>query len=467
MSEHNPFTTDTIAAISTAVSEAGIGIIRISGPDAIAVGDRVCMLAPKGLKKLRDATSHTIHYGYVMDGPAVIDEVLVSVFHAPRSFTAEDTVEINCHGGVYALNRCLDVVLRCGARIAEPGEFTKRAFLNGRIDLTQAEAVMDVIQAKSELSLKTSVSQLRGSLHQKISGLRSEMLHDAAYIEAALDDPEHYDMEGFPQQLQEKNKDWMLRIDQLIDTARSGRLIRERIQTVIIGKPNAGKSSLLNFLADEELAIVTDIPGTTRDILTQTIRIGDIILNIADTAGIRHARDEVEKIGIERALSRAEESDLVLYVADSSLPVDEWDLKILNTLREKPLIVLLNKSDLPPALDESKMRELIGPEGTILNISATSGTGINQLKETIKEMFFRGRIDFNDEAMITNIRHQQCLQRTKASLMLLEEGLEAGMPEDLCCIDLMDAISSLGEITGQTMREDLISEIFRSFCMGK
>ena len=495
---------ETIAAISTAVSEAGIGIIRISGPQALQVADRVCVLAGKQKSTLTEVPSHTIHYGYVVDpvmendpakknDPAkendsennsfarkntseeknvvehgdIIDEVLISVMRAPRSFTAEDTVEINCHGGVYALRRCLEAVLHAGARAAQPGEFTKRAFLNGRIDLSSAEAVMDVIHAKSELSLKSSLQQLKGSVYHRIRTLRSSMLEKAAYIEAALDDPEHYSLDGFSDQLRADTEEWKTKVEQLICTAEEGRLVREGINTAIIGKPNAGKSSLLNVLAGSDLAIVTEIAGTTRDVLTQTLRIGDVVLNVADTAGIREAKDKVEQIGIERALSCALDSDLVLYVADASLPIDEWDRKILEYLSGRKIIALLNKSDLPAVTGPEQIRPLIGENGVILSISAREGTGLEALRKSIMELFYGGDLSFNDEVVITNIRHKECLEKAKSSLELLEECLAMGYPEDICSIDLTDAIDHLGEITGETMREDLIDEIFGKFCMGK
>ena len=462
---------DTIAAISTAVSEAGIGIVRISGPDALEVADRVCLLAGKEKSKLTDVPSHTIHYGYVTglgsSRTEIIDEVLVSVMRSPRSFTAEDTVEINCHGGVYAVRKCLEAVLQAGARAAQPGEFTKRAFLNGRIDLSSAEAVMDVIQAKSALSLKSSVQQLKGAVFQAVRTLRSSMLEKAAYIEAALDDPEHYSLEGCSGRLLSCAADWKEEVDHLVRTSDSGRLVREGINTAIIGKPNAGKSSLLNLLAGSDLAIVTEIAGTTRDVLTQTLRIGDVVLNVADTAGIRDAKDTVEQIGIERALSCAKESDLVLYVADSSLPVDEWDRRILEMLSGQKVIALLNKSDLPSVTGPEQIRPLIGENGVILSVSALDGTGIEDLKDSIMKMFYGGDLSFNDEVVITNVRHRQCLIDAGKSLDLLLESLEMGLPEDICSIDLTDAIDHLGEITGETMREDLIDEIFGKFCMGK
>ena len=467
MNQYNGYFRDTIAAVSTAVSEAGIGIIRISGPDAVRTADQACRLGTAGKVKISDVPSHTIHYGFVMDEGEVIDEVLISVMRAPRSFTAEDVVEINCHGGVFALKRCLETVLKCGARAAEPGEFTKRAFLNGRIGLSQAEAVMDIIQAKGEMALKSSLSQLKGSVQKAVSSLRGAMLEKAAFMEAALDDPEHYSLDGFSDELLECTSGWMDSLKKLLRDSANGRMVREGIRTAIIGKPNAGKSSLLNCLADEQVAIVTDIAGTTRDIVSQTLRIGDIVLEVSDTAGIRDSSDTVEKIGVERAVSCAMESDLILYVADASLPVDEWDRKILEIVREKPLIALLNKSDLSAAVSPEQISVLTGKNTVIIPISALEGTGIDRLKTAIKEMFYHGDVSFNDELIITNARHLQCLEHAMDSLVRLEEGLNAGVPEDICCIDLTDAITFLGDITGESMRDDLIDEIFGKFCMGK
>ena len=326
---------------------------------------------------------------------------------------------------------------------------------------------MDVIRAKSELSLKSSVQQLKGSVYRKIAPLRKEMVHEAAFIEAALDDPEHYSLEGYADSLLQYCENWTEQIRALIASASGGRLIQEGIRTTIIGKPNAGKSSLLNVLAQEDLAIVTEIAGTTRDIVSSTIRIGDVVLNVADTAGIRDARDKVEQIGIDRAFKAAEESDLILYVADSSVPIDEWDRKILSMLSGRPIIALLNKSDLEMVTTPQQIRSIIGEEGLVLAVSAAEGSGIEELKKAIEERFYQGKIGFNDEVIITNVWHRDCLKRAENSLELLKTGLESQMPEDICAIDLTDCIDALGEITGETMREDLIDEIFGAFCMGK
>ncbi len=456
---------DTIAAISTAVSESGIGIIRISGKDAFSVIDRV--YRAKGKKKvLSQEKSHTIHYGFIHDGEEIIDEVLVMLMRGPRSFTAEDTVEINCHGGVYAMKRILDTVLKNGARPAEPGEFTKRAFLNGRIDLSQAEAVMDVIQAENEYALKSSVSQLRGSVYRTIRELREALIYHIAFIESALDDPEHISLEGYPERLSGENEKWMKKLKILIDSAENGRIIKEGIKTVIVGKPNAGKSSLLNALVGEEKAIVTDVAGTTRDVLTETISLNGITLNIVDTAGIRETKDLVEKIGVERARENVRNADLVIYVVDSSIDLDENDENIIEMLRDKNVIVLLNKTDLDPVITEEMFRDKMG-EYIIIPISARNETGIEQLEQTIKDMFYQGEITFNDQVYITNVRQKNLLIDSLESLRLVKNSIQTGMPEDFFSIDLMSAYESLGGIIGEQTGEDLVNEIFGKFCMGK
>lgn len=456
---------DTIAAISTAVSESGIAIIRVSGEEAFSVVDRIYR-SPNGVKRLSEVPSHTVHYGFIMDGTETVDEVLVTVLRAPRSFTAEDTVEVNCHGGVYAAKRVLETVLKNGARLAEPGEFTKRAFLNGRIDLSQAEAVIDVIQAKNEYALKSSVSQLKGSVQEAVVSLRKEILYQIAYIESALDDPEHISLDGYPSQLEQKNTTWMERLQKLVDSAENGRLIKEGIKTVIVGKPNAGKSSLLNLLVGEERAIVTDIAGTTRDILTETIQLNGITLNLADTAGIRQTEDLVEKIGVAKAEETVQDADLIIYVVDSSTPLDENDDKIISMLEGKKAIVLQNKTDLRMVTTEEMLREkIIGHP--VIAVSAREKTGLEQLEACIKHMFYQGEITFNDQVYITNIRQKNLLESALESLKQVKNSIRLQMPEDFFSIDLMSAYESLGEITGETIGEDLVNEIFSKFCMGK
>ena len=454
----------TIAAISTAMSASGIGIVRISGEDAFKVIGRIYR-SKKGKKKIEEAPTHTIHYGFICDGDEIVDEVLVMIMRAPRTFTGEDTVEIDCHGGVYAMNKVLETVLKNGARIAQPGEFTKRAFLNGRIDLSQAEAVMDVIQAKNEYALKSSVEQLRGSVMRVIKEIREQLLYEIAYIESALDDPEHISLEGYPQKLKEIVKKEAERVGHLVDTASDGKMIQEGIKTVILGKPNAGKSSLLNLLVGENRAIVTDIAGTTRDILEEYINLHGITLKMVDTAGIRKTKDVVEKIGVGRAKETAKDADLILYVVDSSIPLDENDEEIIAMLAEKKAIVLYNKTDLTSVVDIETLKEKTGHK--VIPVSAVEETGLSQLEEEIKAMFFKGDISFNDEVYITNARHKEALIDAKNSLDLVKESIEMGMPEDFFSIDLMSAYESLGKIIGESVGEDLVNEIFSKFCMGK
>ncbi len=465
---------DTIAAVSTAVSESGIGIIRISGPEALSVADSVFRSKKKNFR-LADAEANTIHYGYIVDDQDMIDEVLVSVFRAPRSFTAEDTAEINCHGGVYAMKKVLELVLAHGARPALPGEFTKRAFLNGRIDLSQAEAVIDVIQAKNDYALKSSVSQLRGAVLKALSGLRAEILHETAAIEAALDDPEHYSLDGYSPELYKKNEVWKKQIRDLIESSDRGKLFHEGINTVIAGKPNAGKSSLLNALIGEERAIVTEIAGTTRDILRETISVGNLTLNIMDTAGIRETSDLVEHIGVDRARQSIQDADLIICVLDGSCPLDENDSKIFELIRDKRSIILLNKSDMEQVTSVedvarvlAQMQLIAGPEeAQVLEISAREETGLSLLTDRIQKLFYHGELDFNDQVFITNVRQKNRLEEALDFLENVTASIDMDMPEDFLSIDLMGAYSALGRITGEETGEDLINEIFDKFCMGK
>ena len=457
--------TDTIAAVATAMSPSGIGIIRLSGAEAFEIADKVYRAGKKKGKLLSDQESHTIHYGYIFDGEEMIDEVLVMLMRGPRSYTGEDTVEIDCHGGVYAVKRVLETVIRNGARPAEPGEFTKRAFLNGRIGLSQAEAVMDVISAKSEYALKSSLSQLKGSVQEKIREIREKIIYHIAYIESALDDPEHISLDGYPEELNEVVMELKKKVERLLATADEGKMIQEGIKTVIVGKPNAGKSSLLNLLVGEEKAIVTNIAGTTRDVLEETVILQGIALRILDTAGIRDARDTVEKIGVDRAKAHMKDADLILYVVDSSQPLDDNDREIIELIRDKKAIVLLNKSDLEPAVRAEELETLTGK--CVISISAKEETGIERLEQRMKEMFFHGELAFNDEVYITNMRHKQALQEAQQSLSMVSQSIEDGMPEDFYSIDLMNAYEALGSITGESVGEDLVNEIFSKFCTGK
>ena len=456
--------TDTIAAIATAMSNSGIGIVRISGDEALDVADRI-FRPKKGSRKVSDMETHTIHYGYVTDGDEVIDEVMLLIMKAPRSYTCEDTIEIDCHGGVLVMKKILETVLKYGARPAEPGEFTKRAFLNGRIDLSQAESVIDVINAQNELALKSSVSQLQGAVLKKIKAIRAVVLHEIAFIESALDDPEHYDLEGYPQELAKIVDKEAGEITDLLKTADDGRMIQEGIKTVILGKPNAGKSSLLNFLVGEDRAIVTEIEGTTRDILEEYISLNGITLRVIDTAGIRETEDIVEKIGVGKAKQMAEDADLILYVVDSSRPLDDNDEDIIELLSGRKSIVIYNKTDLEPVVNMAKLQERTG--NPVIPVSIVEEKGIRKLEEEIKNMFFKGELSFNDEVYITNARHKAALEEARESLKLVKNSIDMGMAEDFFSIDLMNAYESLGRIVGESVGEDLVNEIFSKFCTGK
>lgn len=468
---------DTIAAIATALSDSGIGIIRISGDDAIYIVDSI-FRSPSGKRILTKVQSHTVHYGYIVDKEEnVIDEVMVVVMKAPKSYTTEDTVEINCHGGVLVVQKVLQTVLENGARISEPGEFTKRAFLNGRIDLSRAEAVIDVIHSQNEYALSSSVSQLKGRLSDKIHKLREDILYQIAFIESALDDPEHISLDGYPEQLAVKVTYFQQEIAKLLATADNGRLIKEGISTVIVGKPNAGKSSLLNMLLGEDRAIVTEIAGTTRDALHETINLHGISLNMIDTAGIHETQDVVEKIGVERAKKYAMDADLILYVVDASGNIDEDDQNIISLLDGKKAIILLNKSDLENKITEESLKENLAKrlkhreDIRILRTStidpSSENSGMEELEETIRNMFFEGELKQNNELVVTNLRHKEALQDALNSLKLVERSIEDGMPEDFYSIDLTSAYASLGKIIGEEVDEDVVNEIFSKFCMGK
>ena len=455
--------TQTIAAISTAVTESGIGIVRISGEQAIEIADRI--YRGKNGKKLADQKTHTIHYGYIADGEDMIDEVLVLIMKGPHSYTGENTVEIDCHGGMLILKKVLDLVIKNGAKSAAPGEFTKRAFLNGRLDLSQAEAVMDLINSQNDFALNSSIEQLKGGVSEKIKEIRSDVIYHIAFIESALDDPEHISLDGYDNEISEMINKNTSKIKKMIDTFDNGRIMKEGIKTVILGKPNAGKSSLLNRMLGEERAIVTDIEGTTRDILEEYITLHGITLKIVDTAGIRETEDVVEKIGVSRAREVAKGADLVLYVVDSSTPLDENDEEIIEMLKDRKAIVLYNKTDLASAVSMEALKEKINHP--LIPISAKEETGIAQLADTIKSMFFSGKISFNDEVYITNARHKEALEEAEESLAMVKQSIEDGMPEDFFSIDLMAAYGSLGKITGEEVGEDLVNEIFSKFCMGK
>ena len=455
---------DTIAAISTGMTNAGIGKVRLSGDDAVTIVDRIYR-SPGGRKRLSDVSTHTIHYGYIYDGDCLIDEVMVLIMRGPNSYTREDVVEIDCHGGVVVMKKLLETVLKYGARLAEPGEFTKRAFLNGRIDLSEAEAVMDLIQSKNEFAMSTSLKQLEGALGKKITEIRKQIIHSVAFIESALDDPEHYSVDGFSDELKDQVEVIINQLNEFLENADNGRILKEGIQTVIVGKPNAGKSSVLNVLLGEERAIVTDIAGTTRDTLEESIQIKGIPLNIIDTAGIRDTNDLIEKIGVDKAKDLLTKADLVLYVVDTSDPLTKDDEEIMELIEDKQTIVLLNKADLDQVVKVSDLKEK-GFE-QIVQISAKEQTGIEELYQLIQDIFFEGHVSFNDEIYLTNMRHKTEVSEALKSLAMVLQSIEDGMPEDFFSIDLLDAYEHLGFITGESVGEDLVNEIFAEFCMGK
>lgn len=483
---------DTIAAIATGMTESGIGIIRISGNEAIKVGDKI-FRSPSGKRILTLVQSHRMYYGNIVesfeDREIVIDEVMIVVMKAPRSYTAEDTVEIQCHGGVLLMRKILELVLRSGARLAEPGEFSKRAFLNGRMDLTEAEAVMDLIHARNEVSLRSSIKQLKGSVSEKIRNLREKILYEIAFIESALDDPEHISLDDYEEHLRENLEDLLKELDKILLSAKNGKLIKDGINTVIVGKPNAGKSSLLNILIGEEKAIVTDIAGTTRDILEEQINRNGISLNLIDTAGIHETEDKVEKIGVEKAKKYAKDADLIIYVVDSSVPLDENDIEIMNMIGDKKFIILFNKSDLEAlvreediyafyfenlqkkkecSIEDSKPDYVMKQEPlTIIKTSMKEETGMEEFEKAVKKMFFHGEISLDNEVSMTNIRHIELLEDAKNSLYEVRKSLEDHMPEDFLSIDLMNAYASLGRIIGEQVDDDLVEEIFHKFCLGK
>lgn len=459
--------TDTIAAIATAMTNSGIGIIRISGEDAFTVIDRIYQ-SKNGKKKLSEEKSHTVHYGYIVDDTKenkIIDEVMVLIMRAPNTYTREDTVEIDCHGGVLVMQKILDTVVCHGARPAEPGEFTKRAFLNGRIDLTQAESVMDVISSKNEFALKSSISQLQGSLQKEIKELREKIIYEIAFIESALDDPEHINIDGYGQKLKTVAEECKERIEHLLDTANNGKILKEGIDTVIVGKPNAGKSSLMNVLLKKERAIVTDIAGTTRDILEEQMNLNGITLNIIDTAGIRDTEDIVEKIGVDKAKDYLVNADLIIYVVDSSTPLDENDEKIMEMIMDRTALVLLNKSDLDTVTTEEMIASHLDQK--IIKVSMKENQGVDELENAIKELFFHGKVELNDEVYITNARHKAALSNAKDSLNMVLDSIAMEMPEDFYSIDLMNTYEELGNILGESLGEDLVNEIFSKFCTGK
>lgn len=456
---------DTICAIATGLTSSGISIIRVSGPSALSIVDSL-FVNSKNEHVLSSIESHTMRYGFLLDGEKIIDEVLVSYFKGPRSFTAEDTVEINCHGGIFVTNQILELVVKNGARLASPGEFTKRAFLNGRIDLTKAEAVMDVISSENALSLRSSISQLRGSVYNLIKGIRSDIIYEIAFIESALDDPEHISLDGYREKLRKTVDLNINKVNELIKSADTGRLIKDGIKTVIVGKPNAGKSSILNMISGTDRAIVTDIAGTTRDIIEEKIRLGDVNLLLYDTAGIRDSDDIVEQIGVKKALEYSKDADLIIYVVDSSTVLDDNDIHIQSILKDRKSLVLYNKSDLESKVSIEDIEKLL-PGIAVIKTSAILEEGLDELSLVIKDMFVKKEIQNSNEVVITSLRQKESLMNAKASLEQVLVSLDNDMPEDFYSIDLMSAYSYLGNIIGEEISDDLVNEIFSKFCMGK
>lgn len=411
---------ETIAAIATGMSNSGIGIIRMSGPEAISIADGIFVSARKNFK-LTEAATHTVHYGNIVYEDNIIDEVLIIIMKAPNSYTREDVVEIDCHGGVYVMKKILDILIKSGARTAEPGEFTKRAFLNGRIDLTQAEAVIDIINSKNKYALSNSVKLLNGKLSERITEIRKDLINNIAYIEAALDDPEHISLDNYGDKLLITVDNYIDKVDNLIKTVDNGKIFTQGVKTVIIGKPNAGKSSILNILAGYDRAIVTDIAGTTRDTIEEQINLAGITLNLVDTAGIRNTKDIVEEIGVNKAKELVEEADLILYVVDSSTELDENDYNILNIIKNRKTVILLNKSDLDTVTDADSISKIT--DSKVISVSAKDNTGLDELSETIVKLFASGEIDYNDEVYVSGERNKEALEETLESLKLVKRVL--------------------------------------------
>jgi tRNA modification GTPase len=456
--------TETIAAIATGMTESGISIIRVSGAEAFQVVNEIFVSNKCG--DLEQAPGYSAHYGKIVEDGEVLDEAILLVMHAPHSYTGEDTVEIQCHGGVLVTRKILEAVLHHGARCALPGEFTKRAFLNSRMDLAEAEAVIDLIDAKNEYARKASVGQLQGKLSNNIKNIRNKILDSISFIEAALDDPEHISLEGYEEQLRTLLSAYIMQLNKMISSFDDGKILSEGVKTVILGKPNAGKSSLMNLFAGEEKAIVTEIAGTTRDVLSEQVQIAGIGFQIVDTAGIRSTEDLVEKIGVERSLQQAEQADLILYVVDSSAPLDENDKKIINLISNKRFIIVYNKTDLEAKVSAEELMRL-NPGAKIIGISAKNQVDFEKLTGCMVELFEQGKVQMNDEVVITNIRHKEALVQAVQSLKAVETSMEEGFGEDLWTIDLTDAYRSLGTIIGEEVDDDVINNIFEKFCMGK
>ena len=461
---------ETIVSIATALSSSGIGIIRISGEEAVEIADRI-FRKPNG-KKLSEVSSHTVHYGHIVDEDGtVVDEVIVILMKAPHSFTKEDVVEIDCHGGIFLLKQVLNLCVKAGARLAEPGEFTKRAFLNGRIDLSEAEAVMDLISSSNEAARRNSIGQLSGRLHHKIVSLREKLIYEIAFIESAIDDPEHYDTGDFINRLTDVVDSCEEELKKLLLSFENGKYLVSGINCTIVGKPNVGKSSFMNLLLGEDRAIVTAVAGTTRDTLEETISLDGITLHLVDTAGIHETEDEVEKIGVKRAKESIERAELVFFVLDSSDKISAEDLELTPLLSSKKVIVLLNKSDLNLGgiTEEDVEKAFSGriENMRILSFSAKTSQGLTELTDVIKDLFYHGELNADEELYLTSVRHKTLVENADMALLHVKESLKMNMPEDFYAIDLMQCYSSLGEIIGEEVDDDLVDEIFSKFCMGK
>lgn len=470
----NDMVEDTIVGVASGMG-GGIGIIRVSGANSISLVGKIFRTKRYihheskqnwNFDYFKEKDSHTIHYGFVVDSQEhVIDEVMILLMKAPNSYTKEDVVEIDSHGGAFVLQKILDLLVRKGARLADPGEFTKRAFLNGRIDLSQAEAVMNMISSQNDFALSSAVHQLEGGLSQRIDSIRQSILHNIGYIEAALDDPEHISLDGYSEAVLRETKEQIGQLNELLDSFHDGRMKSEGINTVIVGKPNAGKSSLMNLMMNEERAIVTNIAGTTRDILEEKVILGNIILNLVDTAGIRETEDEVEHLGVNKAVHYLKKADFVIYVVDSSEPLSQEDSQIISMLEKKQGIILLNKSDLLPVVTKEEM--MIRLPWNVIYFSSETGDGLKQLEEYIKTSFLKGNITYNNQIYITSLRHMEAVKSARDSLLQVVCTIEDNMPEDFYTIDMMDAYKKLGLIGGDTATEDLVNKIFKDFCMGK
>lgn len=458
---------DTIAAISTPMGEGAIAIVRMSGPDSIKIADK--LFKSIGNKKLSEVASHTIHYGYIVDPTTdeVVEEVMVSLMRGPKTFTKEDVVEINCHGGLASVNRLLQLTTSHGARIAEPGEFTKRAFLNGRIDLSQAEAVMDLIRAKTDRAMNVALGQMEGRLSKLIRHLRQEILETLAQVEVNIDYPEYDDVEEMTQQVMlEKSRYIKTEIDKLLQTSQQGKILREGLATVIVGRPNVGKSSLLNSLVQENKAIVTDIPGTTRDVIEEYVNVRGVPLRLLDTAGIRETEDIVERIGVEKSRKVLREADLILLVLNYADELTEEDKNIFKATEGMDFIVIVNKTDLPQKIDLEKVSELAGNR-KVITTSLVEENGVDLLEEAIASLFFEGSIEASDMTYVSNSRHISLLNQAQRAISDAIEGAENGTPVDIVQIDLTRTWEILGEIIGESVHESLINQLFSQFCLGK